>query len=62
MIAFSRPSISEVDKYTWRHLGSLYLPSDVLAALLCAQLTRFDEIMLGGKNCSSAYVLRDNRR
>ena len=34
----------EVDKYTWRQLGSSYLPSDVLAAILCAQLTRFREI------------------
>ncbi len=35
----------DVDKYTWRLPGSSYLPSDVLAALLCAQLERFEEIM-----------------
>jgi dTDP-4-amino-4,6-dideoxygalactose transaminase len=28
----------EVDKYTWRGVGSSYLPSDVLAAVLTAQL------------------------
>jgi len=28
----------EVDKYTWVDLGSSYLPSDLLAAFLCAQL------------------------
>jgi dTDP-4-amino-4,6-dideoxygalactose transaminase len=28
----------EVDRYTWQTIGSSYLPSDVLAAMLCAQL------------------------
>src|SRR5947208_2960499 len=28
----------EVDKYTWVDLGSSYLPADILAAFLCAQL------------------------
>jgi dTDP-4-amino-4,6-dideoxygalactose transaminase len=28
----------QVDKYTWVDVGSSFLPSDVLAALLCAQL------------------------
>ncbi len=28
----------QVDKYTWVDVGSSYLPSDVLAALLCSQL------------------------
>jgi len=35
----------QVDKYTWRDKGSSYLPSDLLAAVLAAQLERFDEIM-----------------
>ena len=35
----------QVDKYTWQTTGSSYLPSDVLAAMLTAQLERFDEIM-----------------
>jgi dTDP-4-amino-4,6-dideoxygalactose transaminase len=33
-----------VDKYRWVEVGSSYLPSDVLAALLCAQLEHFDAI------------------
>lgn len=35
----------EVDKYTWQDVGSSYLPSDTLAAMLYGQLERFDEIM-----------------
>lgn len=34
----------EVDKYTWVDVGSSYLPSDILAALLLAQLERSQEI------------------
>jgi dTDP-4-amino-4,6-dideoxygalactose transaminase len=34
----------EVDKYTWVSEGSSYVLSDVLAALLDAQLDKFDEI------------------
>lgn len=34
-----------VDKYTWQDIGSSYLPSDILAALLYAQMERYDEIM-----------------
>lgn len=34
----------EVDKYTWQDVGSSFLPSDLLSALLYAQLNRFDEI------------------
>src|SRR6202012_4209903 len=34
----------QVAKYTWVDLGSSYLPSDVLAALLCAQLEERDRI------------------
>ena len=33
-----------VDKYTWKVPGSSFLPSDVLSAILYAQLERFDEI------------------
>ncbi len=33
------------DKYTWRDVGSSFLPSDILAAMLYAQLLRYDEIM-----------------
>jgi dTDP-4-amino-4,6-dideoxygalactose transaminase len=34
----------QVDKYTWVGLGSSYLPSDVLAAILCAQLEQRESI------------------
>ena len=34
----------QVDKYTWVDLGSSYLPSDILAAFLCAQLEARDQI------------------
>ena len=33
-----------VDKYTWRAVGSSYLPADPVAALLCGQLEHCDEI------------------
>jgi len=35
----------EVDKYTWVDLGSSYLPSDVLAAILYTQLEARDQIL-----------------
>lgn len=34
-----------MDKYTWHDIGSSFLPSDLLAAVLSAQLERYDEIM-----------------
>lgn len=34
----------EVDKYTWVDLGSSFLPSDLLAAFLFAQLEKYHEI------------------
>ncbi len=34
----------EIDKYTWVDIGSSYLPSDVVAGLLWAQLLKADEI------------------
>ena len=34
----------EIDKYTWVDVGSSYLPSDLLAAFLCAQLEHRDKI------------------
>lgn len=33
------------DKYTWHDIGSSFLPSDLLAAILSAQMDRYDEIM-----------------
>jgi dTDP-4-amino-4,6-dideoxygalactose transaminase len=34
----------EVDKYTWVDIGSSYLPSDILAAILYSQLENLDNI------------------
>lgn len=34
----------EVDKYSWVDIGSSYLPSDILAAILCAQLEEWQKI------------------
>ena len=34
-----------VDKYTWHDVGSSFLPSDILAAIMYAQMQRYDEIM-----------------
>ncbi len=44
-----------VDKYTWRSPGSSYLPSDILAAMLCGQLERFNEILNGRMETWNAY-------
>lgn len=34
----------QVDKYTWVDVGSSYLPSEILAAILCAQLEAREQI------------------
>lgn len=34
----------EIDKYTWVDIGSSFLPSDILAAFLYAQLEKMDDI------------------
>ncbi len=34
----------QIDKYTWVDVGSSYLPSELLAAYLCAQLESWEEI------------------
>lgn len=44
-----------VDKYTWHDIGSSFLPSDVLAAMLYAQLERYDEIMDKRMNVWNTY-------
>ncbi len=43
------------DKYTWHDIGSSFLPSDLLAAILSAQLDRFDEIMEKRMNVWNTY-------
>ncbi|MEG1991422.1 MAG: dTDP-4-amino-4,6-dideoxygalactose transaminase, partial [Christensenella sp.] len=45
----------EIDKYTWRSQGTSYLPSNILAALLTAQLERFDEIMTNRMEAWNTY-------
>jgi dTDP-4-amino-4,6-dideoxygalactose transaminase len=48
----------EVDKYTWTDHGSSYLMSDLSAALLLAQMERFDEIQEARHRVWSAYDVR----
>lgn len=44
-----------VDKYTWHDIGSSFLPSDVLAAILSAQMERYDEILEKRMNVWNTY-------
>jgi dTDP-4-amino-4,6-dideoxygalactose transaminase len=50
--AFSR---GEVNKYGWKDIGSSFLPSEVTAAMLYAQLEQFDEIQSKRKNVWHHY-------
>lgn len=52
----SRFSRGEVDKYTWIDVGSSFLPSDILAALLFAQLEALDEINTRRKAIYDYYL------
>ena len=45
----------EVDKYTWVDIGSSYLPSDLLAAFLYAQLENIDIIDARRKSIFARY-------
>ncbi len=45
----------EVDKYSWVDLGSSYLPSDMLAAYLLAQLEARDEIIAARRGLFRTY-------
>lgn len=45
----------EVDKYTWVGLGSSYLPSELVAAFLLAQLEQADEILNRRKAIFARY-------
>lgn len=51
----------QVDKYTWVDLGSSYLPSDMLAAFLCAQLEQSELVTQKRKSLWDSYyeVLSD---
>lgn len=44
-----------VDKYTWHDIGSSFLPSDILAAVLSAQMERFEEIKSKRMNVWNVY-------
>ncbi len=46
----------QVDKYTWVDVGSSYLPSDALAALLFAQLEMADEIQVRRRRIWNRYA------
>lgn len=45
----------QVDKYTWVDIGSSYLPSDMLAAFLLAQLEQREKIQSHRKNVWETY-------
>lgn len=45
-----------VDKYRWMDVGSSYLPSDILAGLLCAQLETFDAIQARRQEIWNTYA------
>jgi dTDP-4-amino-4,6-dideoxygalactose transaminase len=47
-----------VDKYTWVDIGSSYLPSDILAAFLYAQLEAREEIQKKRRNIWELYYQR----
>ncbi len=44
-----------VDKYRWMDVGSSYLPSEILAAMLTAQLESFDDIQQRRMNIWQTY-------
>ncbi|HMK25862.1 MAG TPA: dTDP-4-amino-4,6-dideoxygalactose transaminase [Chitinophagaceae bacterium] len=46
----------EIDKYGWVDIGSSFLPSDIIAAFLYAQLENFDKIQEKRKEISSYYA------
>ena len=46
----------QVDKYTWVDVGSSYVPSDMLAAFLAAQLENVDEIQAQKHSLYELYV------
>ena len=48
----------EVNKYTWVDTGSSYLPSDILAAFLYAQLEKLDEIQESRLSVWNTYYRR----
>ena len=51
----------EIDKYTWVDIGSSYLPSDILAAFLLAQLEKRDQIQAKRKLIWEKYYIGLNQ-
>jgi dTDP-4-amino-4,6-dideoxygalactose transaminase len=51
----SRYFRGQVDKYTWVDLGSSYLPSDILAAFLLAQLEAYEQIYANRRRTWDRY-------
>ena len=47
-----------VDKYTWVDVGSSFLPSDILAALLYAQIEQHEQIQEKRKSIWNLYLTR----
>jgi dTDP-4-amino-4,6-dideoxygalactose transaminase len=45
----------QIDKYTWEDIGSSYAPADILAAFLCAQLEKRDQITATRKRIWNFY-------
>jgi dTDP-4-amino-4,6-dideoxygalactose transaminase len=45
----------EVDKYTWVDVGSSYLPSEMIAAYLLAQLERWDDVLARRREIFDRY-------
>ena len=46
----------EVDKYTWQDIGSSYLPSELTAAFLFAQLEEAEKIIAKRRNICLLYT------
>ncbi|MDQ2805854.1 MAG: dTDP-4-amino-4,6-dideoxygalactose transaminase [Chloroflexota bacterium] len=46
----------QVDKYSWVNLGSSYLPSDLLAAMLCAQLEAREQVQAARRRVWEYYA------
>lgn len=46
----------QVDKYSWVDIGSSYLPSDILAAILCAQLEKGGQIQEARRGIWERYA------
>ncbi len=57
--AFSR---GEVNKYEWIDIGSSFLPSDIIAAVLLAQLESIDVIQQGRKKIWDKYFEKLNAK